>query len=239
NNEAQRNNEAYRNNEAQRNNKAYRNNEAQRNSEPQFIDKDYDSETFNSQYHINLDNDLEKKANLLIKNQKELDPRTIHKAIREKMNTIKYLSNKQLEIVSKIALEIHNKDQLDAILINLSWKNLWNNSIAPAEYQSEIKIKVKKALTEVFGRDQFPLIEQARPSADQQVFSDETTKNNIAFASICIDVICNANYSGYELQQKYIIQEMNSSLRGMESSELEIELEANEASTSDLEREEE
>ncbi|CAG8810659.1 12146_t:CDS:2, partial [Dentiscutata erythropus] len=57
---------------------------------------------------------------------------TIHKAISEKMNTIKYPSNEQLEIVSKIAFEIHNKGQLDAVLINLLWKNLWNNSIAPA-----------------------------------------------------------------------------------------------------------
>ncbi|CAG8739386.1 11285_t:CDS:2 [Dentiscutata erythropus] len=73
----------------------------------------------------------------------------------------------------------------------------------------------------------------------EQVFPDETTKNNIAFASVCIDVICDANYSRYELQQKYIIQKMNSSLREMESSELEIELKANEASTSNLEGEKE
>ncbi|KAF0369740.1 hypothetical protein F8M41_013408 [Gigaspora margarita] len=201
--------------------------------------------------------------------------RTIHKAIHEKMNTIKYPPNEQLEIVSKIALELYNKGHLDAILKNLSWKNLWNNGIAPAakeiarEYRSEIKIKVKKALTEVFGRDRFPPIEQAHPSADQvntwkqkntiqscfndlenpkdlddpgftwrlavleQVFPDKTTKNNITFASVCIDVICDANYSEYELQQTYVIQEMNHALKGMQSDELEleadIELEANDA----------
>ncbi|CAG8840634.1 23541_t:CDS:2, partial [Gigaspora margarita] len=256
NSEAQEHSKVQRNSSIQRNIDTQRNNNAQRNSETQrnqFSDEETDSETFNNQYHINSDDD--------------------HETIREKMNTIKYPPNEQLEIVSKMALELHNKGHLDTILKDLSWKNLWNNSIAPAEiareYRSEIKIKVKKALTEVFGRDRFPPIEQARPSADQvniwkqkntirscfndlenpkdldepsftwrlavleQVFPDETTKNNIAFASVCIDVICDTNYSGYELQQIYVIQEMNHALKGMQSDELEleadIELEANEA----------
>ncbi|CAG8638614.1 23628_t:CDS:2, partial [Dentiscutata erythropus] len=141
------------------------------------------------------------------------------------MKTIKYSSNKHLEIVSKTALKDHNKGQLEAVLINLSWKSIWNNSIAPAakeiarEYRSKIKIKVKKALTEVFSRKRFPPIEEAHPSVDQinvwkfkdtiqvcfvdlespknpdnpnftwwlavleQVYPEETTKNNIVFAS--------------------------------------------------------
>ncbi|CAG8781256.1 4524_t:CDS:1, partial [Dentiscutata erythropus] len=33
----------------------------------------------------------------------------------------------------------------------------------------------------------------------EQVYLEETTKNNIAFASICIDVICNTEYSEYKL----------------------------------------
>ncbi|CAG8475546.1 2122_t:CDS:2 [Scutellospora calospora] len=86
--------------------------------------------------------------------------KTIRKAICEKMDTIKYPSNEQLDIVSKMALEIHNKGQLEAVLTNLSWRSLWNNSIISAS-------KVKKALIEVFSKDCFPPIEYARPSADQ------------------------------------------------------------------------
>ncbi|CAG8753952.1 20053_t:CDS:2, partial [Racocetra fulgida] len=159
----------------------------------------------------------------------------IRKAIREKMDTTKYPSSEQLEIISKVALETHNKGQLEAV------KEIVR------EYRSEIKSKVKKALGEVFGKDRFPPIEQARPSANQvnmwkhlenskdpenpdftwrlavleQIYPGETTKNNIAFACVCIDVICNAEYSGYKLRQDYVIQEMNAALEGIESNKLE------------------
>ncbi|CAG8748716.1 9622_t:CDS:2 [Dentiscutata erythropus] len=184
------------------------------------------------------------------------------------METIKYPSNEHLEIVSKTALKDYNKGQLEAILINLSWKA---KEIA-REYRSEIKIKVKKALTEVFGRKRFPPIEEAHPSVDQinvwklkdtiqvcfvdlesprnpdnpnftwrlavleQVYPEETTKNNIAFASVCIDIICNAKY---ELQQKYVVHKMNLALKRIELDKLEIEIECegNEANYIEEEKE--
>ncbi|CAG8837585.1 19687_t:CDS:2, partial [Racocetra persica] len=86
----------------------------------------------------------------------------VRKAICDKIDNIKYPSNDLFEIVLKLALETHNKGQLEAVLTNLSWKNLWNS-----KYQSEIKGKVKKALIEVFGKDRFPPIEQVHLSADQ------------------------------------------------------------------------
>ncbi|KAF0501083.1 hypothetical protein F8M41_020156 [Gigaspora margarita] len=243
NSEAQENSKVQKNSSTQRNIATQRNNNAQRNSETQrnqFSDQETDSETFNNQYHINSDDDHENERynqeaiirsleslhtiiNTLtntvnkIKNEqteiyefikqqqktftsqtyshkKQWFYRTIRKAIREKMNTIKYPPNEQLEIVSKIALELHNKENpKDLDDPGFTW----------------------------------------RLAVLEQVFPDKTTKNNIAFASVCIDVICDANYSGYELQQTYVIQEMNHALKGMQSDKLEleadIELEANDA----------
>ncbi|CAG8690377.1 1259_t:CDS:2 [Cetraspora pellucida] len=187
-------------------------------------------------------NEIKKEQNEMyefIKQQKTFtNQKIVRKAIHDKMDNIKYLSNELLEVVSKLALETHNKE--------IAW-----------EYRSEIKGKVKKALSEVFGKDRFPPIEQACPSADQvnawkckdtirlcfedlenpkdpnnpgftwrlavleHLYPEEITKNNIAFASVCIDVICNTEYSGYELRQDYVIQEMNYALQGIESNELE------------------
>ncbi|CAG8768002.1 24043_t:CDS:2, partial [Dentiscutata erythropus] len=144
--------------------------------------------------------------------------KTVRKAIWEKMETIKYLSNEHLEIVSKTALKNYNKNKRNCPGVS-----------------KRIKIKVKKALTEVFDTIQACFVDLESPKNPdnpnftwqlavlEQVYPEETTKNNIAFAVF----------------QKYVVHEMNLALKGMESDELEIEIECEGNKANYIEEEEE